>query len=111
MRALSVSEWLLCSRLTVVCCSVAAVARSLLLLLALRRQARTLESTLDSKLTQYSKLASSLSSAAAGSSSRDANLDDLESGGIAGAEDDVEELIGKVRPAAVARSLARASRS
>lgn len=73
---------------------------------ALRRQARTLESSLDSKLTQYSKLASALSSSS--SSSRDTNLDDLESGGIAGAEEEVEELIGKVRSSFTPQTLLHA---
>lgn len=73
---------------------------------ALRRQARTLESSLDSKLTQYSKLASALSSSS--SSSRDTNLDDLESGGIVGAEEEVEELIGKVRSSFTPQTLLHA---
>jgi Golgi SNAP receptor complex protein 1 len=64
-----------------------------------RRHARALETAIDSKLSSYSKLAATISRgpSGVGGSSRDAHVDDEGVGGYKLVEEEVEELLGKVR--------------
>ena len=67
----------------------------------LRRHGRALETALDSKLTAYSKLASSISRA--GGRRDELVMEEEGEGGYKLVEEEVEELIAKVTPVQPAR--------
>lgn len=67
-----------------------------------RRHARALEQALETKLSTYSKLAAGISrggagSEGAGSSRGQVNIEDEGEGGYRLVEEELEELVGKVR--------------
>jgi Golgi SNAP receptor complex protein 1 len=64
-----------------------------------RRHARALEQALETKLSSYSKIAAGISRGSTGESSRDVNVEDEGEGGYRLVEEELEELVGKVRQA------------